>query len=76
MNFVEKTFAGGYKIMKFVKIFSLESFPLYVLIKQFVYVNDSWLELVWLASLYPRTRPRLEQTLKTWKLVSDNCTTS
>ena len=26
---MEKTFAGGYKIVKFVKIFSLESFLLY-----------------------------------------------
>ena len=26
---VEKTFAGGCKIAKFVKVFSLESFPLY-----------------------------------------------
>ena len=29
LNFVEKTFAGGCKITKFVKVFSLESFPLY-----------------------------------------------
>ena len=28
-NFVEKTFAGGSKTAKFVKVFSLESFPLY-----------------------------------------------
>ena len=28
-NFAEKTFASGSKTMKFVKIFSLKSFPLY-----------------------------------------------
>ena len=28
-NFVEKTFAGDSKTAKFVKVFSLESFPLY-----------------------------------------------
>ena len=28
-NFVEKTFANSHKIMKFAKVFSLESFPLY-----------------------------------------------
>ena len=28
-NFMEKTFVGGSKITKFMKIFSLESFPLY-----------------------------------------------
>ena len=29
INFVDKTFAGGSKTTKFVKAFSLESFPLY-----------------------------------------------
>ena len=29
LNFVEKVFADGCKIAKFVKVFSLESFPLY-----------------------------------------------
>ena len=29
LKFRGETFAGGYKIAKFVKIFSLESFPLY-----------------------------------------------
>ena len=28
-NFVEKTFANSHKIVKFAKVFSLESFPLY-----------------------------------------------
>ena len=28
-NFMERTFAGGSKAVKFVKVFSLESFPLY-----------------------------------------------
>ena len=28
-NFMEKTFVGGSQTVKFVKVFSLESFPLY-----------------------------------------------
>ena len=29
LNFVEKTFTGGSQTAKFVKVFSLENFPLY-----------------------------------------------
>ena len=29
LNFAEKTFANSYKTSKFVKVFSLKSFPLY-----------------------------------------------
>ena len=36
-NFVEKTFMGGSKTMKFVNVFSLESFPLYCM-----YVHEQW----------------------------------
>ena len=32
-NFVEKSFVGGSKTAKFVKVFSLESFPLYSIIR-------------------------------------------
>jgi len=32
-NFVEKTFTNGHKTRKFVKVFSLESFPLYGIVR-------------------------------------------
>ena len=42
-NFVEKTFAGGSKTVKFMKVFSLESFLLYGILRSgnfFVEDND------------------------------------
>ena len=41
LNFVEKTFVGGCKIAKFVKVISLESFQLYgIQIGEFIEALD------------------------------------
>ena len=38
-NFTEKTFANSHKTVKFVKVFSLESFPLYGIFSEMVMVT-------------------------------------
>ena len=45
-NFVEKTFAGDSKTAKFVKVFSLESFPLYGTYKAIVHRKEAKLVIL------------------------------
>ena len=61
-NFVEKTFAGGSKTAKIVKVFSLESFPLYGINYDIIQYSSSW-------CIITTMQPPIVVTLCLWTFV-------
>ena len=57
---MEKTFADGRKIAKFVKVFSLESFPLYGIIIMQVSAVEGCLLTVLLSAIINRMIDRIK----------------